>query len=127
VTGARAGDPLPFSPEWTFGLTADYARPLGGDWEAVVGGSYSFQGERFSSFSGPTLNTNILIPSFDTLDLRVGLRSTVVDLMLRVDNITDERGITSLSVGRVLATQNLPAVATIIRPRTITLALTGRF
>jgi hypothetical protein len=51
----------------------------------------------------------------------------VVDLMLRVDNITDERGITSLSVGRVLATQNLPAVATIIRPRTITLALTGRF
>lgn len=127
VTGARAGDPLPFSPEWTLGLTADYERPLSAVWSAVIGGSYSFQGERFSSFSGPTTNTNILIPSYETVDLRAGVRSDAFDLMLRVDNLMDERGITSLSVGRVLATQNLPASAVLIRPRTLTLALTGRF
>ena len=49
-------------------------------------------------------------------------RQTVLGKLLRIDNVTDKRALTSAQRVRVNATQNNPVTGTVIQPRTAMLA-----
>lgn len=127
AVNARAGDRLPSSPRWTFSGTADYQFPTFGDFNGLVGGSVRYQGTVVTAFSGDPLNTRVKLPDYTTLDLRAGLESAKYDVMLRLDNVFDERAYSSGTIGRISPSQNIPLGAVVIRPRTVSLTLTARF
>ena len=115
--GAVEGDAFPLSPQWGGALTADYSVPFAVDWTASVGASWKYTGERPSSFAGSTLNPNIDLPDYSTVDLRAGLQHGPWKLTLRVDNATDEDGLASFVTNKVFPGQLVPSSATLIRPR----------
>lgn len=125
--GAVAGDPLPFSPKFTGALSADYVWPVTTDLDGRFGFSWSYQGSRYTALSGDATNTRYNLPSFATIDLRGGVEWDRYTLSLRVENLTDERAITSAQRVRLNGTQNNPVTATVIRPRTAMLSLGVRF
>ena len=127
TAGARVGDPLPYTPEWSGGFTANYRFPFANGATGGIGASWLYQGSRYSSFSGDLLNTRVVIPSYST----VGLRGTVdwhnYSLGLHVDNVANEHAYSSLLINRVLPGQAIAATATPIQPRTIWLSVDVRF
>jgi iron complex outermembrane recepter protein len=127
AVNAKSGDRLPNSPRWSFAGTADYQFPAFAQFNGLVGGSIRYQGTVVTAFSGDPLNTRVKLPDYTTLDLRAGLESAQYDVMLRLDNVADERAYSSGSIGRISPTQNIPLSAVVIRPRTISLTLTARF
>ncbi|WP_116809196.1 TonB-dependent receptor [Steroidobacter cummioxidans] len=125
--GAVAGDTLPFSPKWTGSLSIDYSMPVSAAADALFGVTYAYQGERYTALSGDAINTRYELPDYSTLDLRAGLEWSTYSVSLRIDNVTDERALTSAQRVRVNATQNNPVIGTVLQPRTAMLALGVKF
>jgi outer membrane receptor protein involved in Fe transport len=61
------------------------------------------------------------------LGLHAGADWNRYNFDLRLDNLTNRIGITSVQVVRVLPTQQVPAWATISRPRTVTASVSVKF
>lgn len=128
ATGARPGDRLPLTPDFTVTVFADQTFAIATDVEGSVGGTYSFQSGMPSSFPNDRLNTNIRLPSFGTLDLRAGAKFRNYGLQFRVDNVADTVGYTSAVTNRLVANQpGVTSQLTVIRPRTYTLSLSAAF
>lgn len=125
--GAAAGDTLPFSPKWTGSLSIDYSTPLSATVDGLFGLTYSYQGERYTALSQDALNTRYELPDYATLDLRAAVEWSMFSLTLRIDNVTDERALTSAQRVRVNASQNNPVTGTVLQPRTAILALGVKF
>ena len=125
--GAESGDKLPLTPDWTVAMIADQRVPLGGDVEGRLGATLRFRSDMPSSYPGAPLNRDVKVPSLTTLDLRAGADFGIFGVQLRVDNVLNELGYTSLSSDRLFAAQPLPTIGTVIRPRSYTLALTADF
>jgi outer membrane receptor protein involved in Fe transport len=126
ATGAVAGDSLPFTPEWSSALTADYSFPINTRVAGSLGATFRYQGSKWSDFPADPYNTGVKVPSYDTVSLRAGTHWDRYKVQLRVDNLLNEHGIDTLVVQRI-DTQNLPAWATIIQPRTLVLSLAAEF
>jgi outer membrane receptor protein involved in Fe transport len=123
--GGSVGDALPYSPKWSGAISADYEHPLTESIAGFVGASWRYIGRRSSDFD--THIGQLRLPSYNTLDLRVGARMSHWSLEAFARNVTDRRGITSTSsVGLAPATgPNAGAgiAAGIIQPRSIGLTL----
>jgi iron complex outermembrane recepter protein len=119
VTGAVAGDTLPFTPTWAGSATADYIQPLGGGLAASCGLTYRYQGNKWSDYPGNPLNTGVVIPHYNTLDIRAGLNWSRYQLQARVANLFNEHGLDSVVDQRV--EDNPPAYQAVIPPRTYAL------
>jgi len=118
LVGGFDGDPLPYVPEWAFGLSGDYEWSLGAnDSTAYVGGTIGYTGERTSSFNNRDANDNIIeVPSYTTVNLRGGVDFGMWNVEIFGKNITNEYG--SNSYG---GASNLPNGAVsigLIRPAT---------
>lgn len=120
-TAARVGDALPYNPEWSGSLSAEYRAPLSGPWEAVVRGSGRFVGSRNSSPESSLAFPNYVLPGYSLIDLHAGLESERVDVGLFIKNLTDERA------QLAAYTQLGPNQITISQPRTIGVAVTFRY
>ena len=120
-------DALPYTPKWTATATADYEFPLADTLKAFVGGSYSYTGERFSSFAFRAALSHLRIPSYGTYELHGGVRGGNFGLQVYGKNLGDVRGITSYSGGQVVFGYFIPGTVGLIRPREIGVRLTGNF
>lgn len=125
--GAVEGDALPLSPNWSGAATADYQVSLSSDLTGSLGATIKYTGERPSSYSAAALNPNVDLPSYTTLDLRAGLVFGRYRVQLRVENATNEDGITTFSTGKLFPGQILPSSATLIRPRSYVLSFAADF
>ena len=120
VVGGLDGDPLPWVPEWTTTMAADYEWPVAGDIMAWVGGDVSYTGERTAGFGQRDATGAIRdVPSYTTVDLRAGFDTGRWSVEAYAQNLTDERGITSLGGYDPTVAPNGAATVGFIRPRTI--------
>ncbi|MDR3511830.1 MAG: TonB-dependent receptor [Caulobacteraceae bacterium] len=123
--GGRAGDQLPTVPRASFALLADYGMPVFGRWTASMGATFRYVGQRNSSFSASVKQPNLVMPAYDTLDLRASLADRDWTLGLYADNVLGERGL--LSVDTSLVPSGLAARGTVITPRTVGARVTRGF
>lgn len=129
VVGGFKGEALPNAAKWATALSADYSFPGIAGSTAYVGGTWSYVGDRAGGFDAAF--GRIELPSYNTVDLRGGFDWERWSLQLYVKNVGDERGI--MSTGRSYAPLADPVNsiaglnAAVIQPRTVGLAVTGRF
>ncbi|WP_126177118.1 TonB-dependent receptor [Tsuneonella rigui] len=125
--GASSGDKLPLTPGWTVAAFADHNVPFSDRLAGTFGGTVRFQSDMPSGYPGSASNPSIKVPSVTTVDLRAGLEMEGYSLQLRVDNLFDTLGYTSLRGGALYPGQPVPTIGTTIRPRAVTLSATARF
>lgn len=127
VTGAVVGDPLPFAPQWSGALTADYSFPVAPSVTGALGASYIYQGSRASSFSDSLSTPNVNIPAYSVIDLRARIDWRSFDAVFRVDNVANDHALYSVFTDRLSPTQDIPSFGYRIEPRTYRLSLEERF
>jgi outer membrane receptor protein involved in Fe transport len=121
VVGGEDGDPLPYVPEWSLGLNADYEWTVKSA-RAYLGGSLGYTGERTVQFNSRAANGDIhSLDSFVTLNLRAGAYFGRWSVELYGKNLTNEMGVTSLGAAGALPNGALGLSVT--RPRTIGVSL----
>jgi len=131
LLGGKAGDRLPFTPDWAGALDGAYNWTISGDIRAFAGVTWSYIGNRVSSFS-PTIG-QVPLPSYNTWDLRAGVnvrRNWTIEVFAK--NVGDARGISSLgenlSANGGGSSSAIPGESvTIIQPRTVGVTLTARY
>ena len=118
IVGGLDGDPLPYVPEWSFGLNADYEWTVKSSWRAYVGGSLGYTGERTVEFNNRAADGSIQkAPSYVTLNLRAGVYAGRWSFELYGKNLTNEMGVTSIDAAGPLP--NGAFGLSLIRPRAI--------
>ena len=123
----KAGDRLPYIPKWNVSFNGDYDFRLGGGWNGFVGATYRFVGSRETDFNF-TNTPRTSIPSYHSLDLRVGANHDVWTLEAYVKNVTNERGIVLLSGAEAdPITGKMFDEATIITPRLLGISVSRNF
>ena len=133
LVGGRKGDRLPFTPPYSVSVNSDYTWNVGGDAEAFVGGSLRFLSKQTANFDATFRAANgrqRQVPSYEVVDLRVGVDFGRFGIEAFVRNLTDSDGKTSIGS---LTASGLPtspggAIDTgVIRPRTIGLSINANF
>lgn len=126
IVGGEDGDPLPYVPEWSFGLNADYEWTVKGNSRAYVGGSLGYTGERTVDFDNRAADGSIRqAASFTTLNLRAGVYFGRWSVELYGKNVTNEMGVTSIGDPGFLPDGALGLG--LIRPRTVGVSVSTRF
>lgn len=118
--GAAAGDPIPQNPRWTASATLDQSIPLGTDIEGQLGATFRYQSHRFTSFPGSLSDPNLRLPGRTTFDLRAGLSYRTYQFQLRVENVTDRKGIANYMSGA-------PGSTYLMRPRSFAISASTAF
>jgi outer membrane receptor protein involved in Fe transport len=127
VVGGLDGDPLPYVPEWSFGLNADYEWTVMDDSRAYVGGSLGYTGDRTIEFANRQADGSLRhAGSFVTLNVRAGLfYAGRWSVELYGKNLTNEMGVTEIGTDGFLPNGALGL--SLIRPRTIGVSVGTRF
>lgn len=136
LLGGRKGDPLPYVSEWTGLVGASYEWPVFGTATAYLGANWNYIGERRTDF-GSAFGRQLVLPAYDTTDVRIGVDFERWSIGLYGKNLTDERGIASLGQsaspggGGVFNADEfswtLGSTFLVIRPRTLGLMASVRF
>jgi outer membrane receptor protein involved in Fe transport len=116
--GGAAGDFLPYVPNVSSNLNAEYSwTPMDG-FRAYISGTWSYTGERYTSFApaGEVAESHVLLPNYNTGALRAGLEHGLYSGELYVNNISNSHAITYYANQGGL---NETGLATIIQPLTI--------
>jgi outer membrane receptor protein involved in Fe transport len=125
VVGGLDGDPLPYVPEWSLGLNADYEWTVKGNSRAYVGGSLGYTGDRTIQFDNREADGSIRqAEGYVTLDLRTGVYIGRWSVELYGRNLTNESGITS--IGDPGPLPNGALALGLIRPRSIGVSVGAR-
>jgi outer membrane receptor protein involved in Fe transport len=116
--GGVDGDPLPFVPDWSFGLSADYEWSVGSQSMAYMGATLAYIGNRpigteFRNADGSLRE----LDSYPTLNLRTGLESGRWFGEFYIRNMSNELGITSVDTTNIAYTGNV--TIGMINPRTL--------
>jgi outer membrane receptor protein involved in Fe transport len=125
--GASAGDRLPGSARWTASSYLEYHRDITQGLAGYVGSTVRYQGDKVSSFPNAALDTDYLIPSYTTVDLRAGVDWSRYSAAFRVLNVADKNGITGYAVPGVAPGLGTAARAYLIQPRTFEISLAAKF
>lgn len=116
LAGIQDGNRLPTVPEFQAAAAAGYRWEMRSGWAGYVNGTYQHVGSRFTqvgdqadgfgsvpltpAIGGPlTQDTFVFdpeLPSYDILNLRVGVLSDRWDITLYANNVTDERAFLAL-------------------------------
>jgi iron complex outermembrane receptor protein len=122
---ANSGDPLPYAPKWGTSVDGEYDWVLFGDLKAFAGATWSYVGARSSDFASapPAADPGqIVLPSYNTTAVRLGVDRGQYRFTIFGKNLTDARGITDYeSVGAPYST------VTVIQPRTVGATLSVKF
>ena len=126
VAGVAVGDKIQGVPDWTFNATGQYIWPLGDVWEGLVRADFNYYGESFSA-NNESVGANARArDSWSALNLRGGMVNDKWDLILFVDNVTNERA--SLADSRSIAAETPGRQRLVVnRPRTIGVEARLRF
>jgi iron complex outermembrane receptor protein len=126
--GGFAGDRLPYAPEWSANLSADYEWGIGGEATAFVGGNVRLLSDQEADFDDAyrtTFGRRLQIDGYATADLRIGARFGAFNVTAFAKNIGNSRGLTSVS-GFGSRPGTLVS-ASPIRPRTLGVTLGAAF
>ena len=120
ATGIREGNRLPSVPKFQAAVSATYQQPVATDFNGYATATYNHVGSRYTqlvdqeagvgtvnllafaphTIGGPltqsTFTFDPLLPSYDLLNLRFGVRHGSWDVAFYVNNVTDERALLSL-------------------------------
>jgi outer membrane receptor protein involved in Fe transport len=122
IVGGLDGDPLPFVPEWSFGLSGDYEWTVGRDWTLVVGGGIGYVGERTFDFVTREDDGGLhQLDSYTTVDLRAGVYFGQWSFELYGKNLTNEEAVASVAAAGGLPNGALGLA--LIRPRRIGMSI----
>ena len=129
ATGIREGNRLPGVPKFQMALSATYQQPVVESYQGYVTGNYQHVGSRYTQLvdqeagvgiiplqnvpgalphpiGGPltqdTFTFDPLLPAYDLLNFRMGVRHGIWDVAFYVNNITDERAFLALDRERGL-------------------------
>ena len=129
ATGIREGNRLPSVPKFQMALSATYQQPVVESYQGYVTGNYQHVGSRYTQLvdqeagvgiiplqnvpgalphpiGGPltqdTFTFDPLLPAYDIVNFRVGVRHGIWDVAFYVNNITDERALLALDRERGL-------------------------
>lgn len=119
-TIGKDGDRLSFSSRFSGSLTADYSFPIGADTTSSLGVAVSHVGKRVGGFL--PFPGRQEYPAYTTTDVRMAFERDAWTAELYVNNATNERGIVGGGLGSLF-----PSHLTIIKPRTVGLALARTF
>lgn len=124
--GAHSGDKLPYVPEVSATFNADYKWHAFDDYYAVMGGSWSYVGNTFTSFSpsAGVVESHVKLPSYNTLRLNAGLTNERYSLEAYASNVTNKRAIIEYANNGGV---NQSGIAVLIQPRTVGLQLEAKF
>ncbi len=123
AAGGLSGDRLPFVPEMTGSLGANYRWAIGNGLNASAGGSINYTGDRRSDFSQRAAKD---VASYTTVNISGGIENANWRLSLYGKNLGDTRGVTFLK-SLTLAPQGSPFGAGVIAPRTFGAEISYRF
>jgi outer membrane receptor protein involved in Fe transport len=123
LAGGANGDELPFVPKVTGSLSSTYHWPLAAGWDASVGGSVNYTGNRRSDYS---LRAPVTVPSYTTVNLDAAISREAWTFSVYVKNLGNSKGITYLETRGLLPGDN-PTTAGIITPLTIGVQANYRF
>ena len=143
-SNGKRGDPLPYAPRFTLGLSGDYDFALGGGWHGYVGASYQYVDERSTDFAFsypvagvlPPLPSSPTIPAYNTINLRAGVNRGQWSIDAYVKNLTNQRGIVQASTFQNYVpvagepnpvTGRIEDNATIITPRMFGISVSRNF
>lgn len=129
LAGGSDGDRLPAVPRWNGSLDASYDWLLANSWEAFVGASYRYVGNRISDFGllpTGTPGQRFSLGHYDVSDLRAGLTHDDFTLTIYAKNVGNSRGIEALAPNTVQLA-GYPYSAAIMQPRTFGLDLEKKF
>lgn len=123
--GGMEGDFLPYVPNISASVTAEYRWNVFRDYNAYVSGTWSYTGTRYTDFAtGGVTASHVQLPSYNTGALRAGLENRRYSLEAFITNLGDERGITYYdSNGGAGETGQ----ASFIQPRTIGMTARVKF
>lgn len=137
AAGASDGDRLPYAPKWSGSLDGSYTRPTFRDFNVFAGATWSYIGSRTSDFSATTEvvggaivaipNPRAELPSYDTVNLRLGLDNPHWMFLLYCKNLTDKRGITVYNNTGTGGFNGFGGSIGVIQPRTIGATITAKF
>jgi len=103
-----------------------YMWPTFGDWEGLVRGDFNYYGESFSANNESVGANARLRDSWTGLNLRAGIVNERWDLIVFVNNVTDERA--SLADSRSIAAETPGRQRLVVtRPRTVGIEARMRF
>ncbi len=121
---ANSDDPLPYAPKWGTSLDGQYEWDLFAGYKGFFGATWSYFGSRSSDFAVSTATPpgQLVLPSYNTTAVRLGVENAHYTVMLYGKNLSDARGITNYDG----AGSPYNAVS-VIQPRTIGLTLSARF
>ncbi|ODP39005.1 TonB-dependent receptor [Sphingomonas turrisvirgatae] len=133
--GSVAGDRLPYAPEWSANLSADYEWDVGSSAKAYVGGNIRLISDQFDTFDAnyrTLYGRRLGVDGYATADLRAGIQFDRFNLSLYAKNVTNTLGIASVGSfgGRPSTAQTAPGTAVLaapIRPRTLGFTLGASF
>ena len=119
------GDPLPYAPKWSTSLDGEYDWAAFANYKAFVGATWSYVGSRSSDFgSNPAGTSQVDLPSYNTIEARVGLDNNHYRVMVYGKNLGNSDGITSYSSG---GAPGLNGDIGVIQPRTFGVTLSAKF
>jgi outer membrane receptor protein involved in Fe transport len=121
LPGAR----LPEVPRWSGSITADYEESIGGGWMGRVGGGFRYVGSRYSSVGSDP--QNLRAAPYGAVDLYGGVSNERWELRLYVKNLTDRRAYLNPSYLTDVLGAPLPALSSVMPPRTVGLSFDVRF
>src|SRR5580698_10022706 len=126
LLGASSGDKLPYVPNVSSTLNVDYKWPAFADWSAFIGGSETYTGTRFTSFS-PSITVvepHTKLPVYNTLQLHLGPDNGHYNAELYGNNLNNSKGITDFSA---TGGANQTGLVSFIQPRTIGIQVGYKF
>lgn len=120
-----SGDRLAYAPKWGTSVDGEYDWAAFASFRGFLGATWSYVGSRVTDFgSSPSGTAQVVLPSYNTSDVRVGLDNNHYRVTLYGKNLGDARGITYyVSSGA----PGLEGEATVIQPRTIGVTLSAKF
>ena len=128
IVGGFDGDRLPFNPEASVGINADYEWKLGGETTAFVGGSFRGLSKQNGDFDFAYRTANgrqRQVRAYDVVDLRAGVDLGPVSVEAFARNVTDSDGRTS--TGAIGGVPNGALPTGVIRPRSFGVTLGAGF
>ncbi len=116
--GARSGDKLPYVPDVSATVNADYRWHAFGDFSASAGASWNYNGHSFTGFSPSVgvVESHARLPDYNTLRLNAGLDNGRYSAEIYATNVTNQLGIAEFNNSGGV---NQTGLATFIQPRTI--------
>ncbi len=126
IGGVSDGDKVQGVPDWTASGSLEYMFPMGNQWDGMVRADANYYGESFSSNNESSSVNQRQRDAWSAVNFRAGMINETWDLVLFVDNATDERA--NLADSRSIAAET-PGRQRLVtnRPRTMGVEARMRF